>query len=201
MYEIVEDCSPFYIKFKFNGLSKFLDDATLELEKNHKLDGQRSVYQRKIALADSQYFLDQIPFSKQIKFQSDRLAYIITKPGTRHNIHLDVSKISFNFGIQIKDDCCITNWYDIFSVTNSYKTNLGLPLDRYIIDLNESLKNPITPIKTFTQKEGECILFNSDIYHDFDNSSSVNNRIILTLRPVTEFKLGFFAVRKLLFNF
>jgi hypothetical protein len=48
--------------------------------------------------------------------------------------------------------------------------------------------------------QGECILFNTDIYHDFDNRYSENERIILTLRPTFSQSITFEDAKQILFG-
>ena len=53
-----------------------------------------------------------------------------------------------------------------------------------------------------TAKPGECILFNTDIFHDWDNQLSNNYRVVLTLRikqPLTG-KIYFEDAKKIIFG-
>jgi hypothetical protein len=197
--DILEDHSPFYIKFSFDTILDFLLKCQFELKK-HALDGQIPIYQRTIDQNLSDNFLNLLPFGNKFRFQKSRISYIITKPGVKHNVHIDRASISFNFGIDIKDEHCLTSWFDNELVDKSF-TSLSDKNNRAIISNEDWAKNPLEPIKTLTQKQNECILFNSDIYHKFDNSLSVNNRIILTLRPELEDNVTFYDAREILFNF
>jgi hypothetical protein len=49
-------------------------------------------------------------------------------------------------------------------------------------------------------KSNECMLFNVDQFHDWDNRLSPNRRIVLTLRPVPDGELTFNEAAKILFN-
>ena len=51
-----------------------------------------------------------------------------------------------------------------------------------------------------TAVQGECILFNTEIFHDFDNSKSKNERMVLTLRDVEPGNVYFEDVKKRLFG-
>jgi len=50
-------------------------------------------------------------------------------------------------------------------------------------------------------KQGEVVLFNTDIFHDVDNTDSKNERTILTLRSTLFEKLDFFQAREILFGY
>lgn len=49
--------------------------------------------------------------------------------------------------------------------------------------------------------QGDVVLFNTELLHDFDNSNSNNDRTILTIRSRLFEKMDFFTARKILFNF
>jgi len=51
-----------------------------------------------------------------------------------------------------------------------------------------------------TAKPNECILFNTDIWHDFDNSQSTNRRMVLTLRVNNPSTFYFDDAKKALFG-
>ena len=53
----------------------------------------------------------------------------------------------------------------------------------------------------FNLLTNECILFNTDIFHDFDNSQSSSTRVILTLRidETIRKKMYFDDVKNILF--
>jgi hypothetical protein len=51
-----------------------------------------------------------------------------------------------------------------------------------------------------TAVQGECTLFNTKIFHDFDNTESSNIRVILALR-FADSNLRFAGARKKLFGY
>ena len=51
-----------------------------------------------------------------------------------------------------------------------------------------------------TAQVGEAVLFNSDIFHDWDNSASSNRRVVLTLRHTLPNKVSFDDAKKILFE-
>jgi hypothetical protein len=58
----------------------------------------------------------------------------------------------------------------------------------------------VIPLKSMVAIQGECILFNTDIYHDWDNTQSNNERIVLTLRLENPGLMYFDDVKKILFG-
>ena len=57
-----------------------------------------------------------------------------------------------------------------------------------------------TALKSMTAMPGECILFNTELFHDWNNTASNNHRVILTLRIAHPFrtKTYFEDVKKLI---
>ena len=62
------------------------------------------------------------------------------------------------------------------------------------------IKQKHISLKRMTAVQGECILFNTDIYHDFDNSESLNRRTVLTLRHKNPGRWYFDDIKKVLFK-
>ena len=67
--------------------------------------------------------------------------------------------------------------------------------------INAIEKDIIKPAKSMIAKQGEVVLFNTDIFHDVDNTDSKNERTILTLRSTLFEKLDFFQAREILFGY
>jgi hypothetical protein len=65
------------------------------------------------------------------------------------------------------------------------------------------VRNKHTPAKTLIAKPDECMLINTDIFHDWDNSKSSNLRVILTLRLELETtgSVYFEDARKIIFGY
>ena len=57
----------------------------------------------------------------------------------------------------------------------------------------------VTPIKSMVAVQGECMLFNVNMYHDWFNASS-NRRTVLTLRPIEESVISFDDAANYLFD-
>jgi hypothetical protein len=143
--------------------------------------------------------LAQIPFSADIEFKPFRVAFFVTPPGEYYWPHIDGEpegdKISINFSIQVLDDKCVTSWYnedDLKQYKMFRSKNLGLEI------LNFD-KEKTASAKSFTAQQNECILFNTDIWHSWDNSQSTNERIMLTLRTVEKIAT-FNDAKKLIFG-
>jgi hypothetical protein len=199
MYTIIEDCSPYYIKFEYPGLEEFIKKSKLELSKINITDNQNPVFQRKLAREEGLNLLNLLPYKDKFVLQDERVAYIITDGGHRHYVHIDKASVSFNYGISIADELCKTSWYDSKNIEERYSI-LSDDYNRAIVNNNEFLLKSLDPIKTFTQKEGECILFNTDIYHDFDNRESKNKRALLTFRPKLSQHTTFKDAKRILFG-
>jgi len=136
-----------------------------------------------------------MPMKDSINFDSNRVALFITEPGIKSSIHKDGSKMrcGINVTLTVLDDCCKTKWYSDESLSRAPKQYNGYSRIRYPII------EP-APVKTTVFGANECILFNTDIYHSWDNSISTNTRTVLTLRNVGG-DLYFDEVKKLLFEY
>ena len=192
MYTIIEDSSPFYIRFTHDRMKEIIDVCQEELKNNFFIKGFSHRILRKEA---SDKILSLEPFTKTLMLNPHRVSLFVTKPGFYYRAHKDgaENRMSINFTVQILDDKCVTNWYD--DSVSSY------PLDTLGGNSREAIgfdKSKHVPIKTMTAKPNECILFNTDIWHDFDNSQSSNLRAILTLRSIHPGKFYFDDVKKLL---
>ena len=73
-------------------------------------------------------------------------------------------------------------------------------MDRYSVSPDQFKKKPIPSLKSFTHNNGEAVIFNSDIYHDVDNSRSPHRRSILTFRLWPPGEVRFDDVKRILFN-
>jgi len=118
----------------------------------------------------------------------------ITKSSSYRN-----ANISFNYGINILDDKCITSWYDFDTAEKTYNSRYSQN-DRRSIPPDQFSKNPIPSIASFVQKEGEGVLFNADMHHHVDNTMSTNYRTILTFRLIHQGKILYNDAKKILFN-
>jgi hypothetical protein len=190
---VIEDASPFYIRFCYPELQNIID---LCLEEKHLFQQPYPFVNYKLPYNKGKQILKNVPYSKELGLNSFRVSLFITQPGHYYRAHRDglFEQVSINFPIQILDNKCVTSWYDnsqfddfeIDTVGNTSRELVGFQKDKF------------APIKQMTAKMNECILFNTDLYHDFDNSNSENIRVMLTLRPVQVNKHNFDSFKKAL---
>lgn len=203
-YEIIEDCSPFFIRYKHTGSDKVIEMCK-EQKKLHSdiIVNKRPFMHIRLPEPTGISILDHVYKAQEFEFLTQRVSLFVTQPGYYYRPHRDglAIKMGINYNVDIKDDKCVTSWYD-------NKSFEGRPIDflngksREIADYNRDLeKSKILPIKSMVAQQGEVVLFNTDLYHDFDNSYSANERTILTVRSKLFEKMDFFTARQILFNF
>lgn len=195
MYEILEDASPFFIRFRFPGIEHLIAKAKEKFIFRENNDGRthqnNGFSHYRLGQQAGLELLNMVPFRDRLPFIESRVSYFTSQPGYRHHVHIDGAALSFNFGVDIRDSLCKTSWYDEKDINGVYTITSGLPANRAIVNIPEFLENPARPIKTFVHNEGECVLVNTDTFHDFDNSQSPNTRTILTLRILYADKIKF----------
>lgn len=208
-FTIIEDCSPYYIKFTYPGIenvSKYCRENYIydQLPDMVTGDTYHSITDRnyvlfKLSEDQGRELLNQIPLSTLLLFNPRNCSMFVSKPNCIEMPHKDgtETKCGINFGIDIQDDLCITNWYDDSQFEEYNKSNVGtisrIPLG-YVEDRHIPAMSTVT-------KQNECILFNTDIYHNWDNRTSKNRRVLLTLRFKNVGKVYFNDVRKTLFGY
>lgn len=177
-YEIIEDHSPFYIKFKHIGQAEIIDLCRQELT---KISPVKMFRHHKVNLPLAREIIALVPLSRQMTFMEHRVSLFVAAPGYRHEVHIDIAPVSINYGVDIQDDLCETRWYS----TEDIESNLIVyenDINRAIIDHCDFAQHPQQPQKSMTMRQGEAVIFNSSKYHAFDNSESQRPRCILTLR-------------------
>ena len=193
-YSIIEDCSPYYIRFTFDGIRDIADYArSVDLG---KVVEHKGYYHEFIDSDASSNLFSMLPMSDIIKF---KLASIFTTPPAGGcGVHKDGTdhKVSFNIPLQVLDNECLTTWY-----TDNCFT--GMPVETHggytrNIFTDWTKLNQFVPSKSMVAQEGEMILFNTEIFHAWHNNSS-NTRKVLLLRSENPGLLSFYQVRKLLF--
>ena len=180
-YDIIENCSPFYIRIKFNELPQIISEVQSmpDIVFNHT-DYQSYVHSNIIPKVATE-FLSKFELFDDYKFIDTRVGVFTTPPGKGCGIHKDgtIRKVSFNIPIQVLDDKCVTRWYDDETFANTPIT--GLPYSKNV-HLDYTTMQKIPCIKSLVVNAEDMILFNTDIYHSWDNILSTNYRKILTLR-------------------
>jgi hypothetical protein len=204
-YHIIEDCSPYYIRYTFDGLEKLID-----LCRTYTLPPPGPFSFRHLRLEPPlvDKVLDLIPASKQMPLQKDRVSLFMTEPGFYYGAHKDGldHRFSLNFTINILDDKCETSWYsddDLkdYKISTDFLPSVNLAksgASREVLDWNKS--NHI-PLKTMVAQPNEAILFNTELFHAWDNTRSTNRRVVLTLRHSYPDNVYFNDARKMLFGY
>jgi len=199
IYTIIEDCSPYYVRFSFDGLDKIIDFVANQDFKETQIRIYEAYIHYNFNKELAQQVLSMLPMAPMFDFKQDRVAIFETPPGKRNGIHKDGidTKVSFNIPIQILDSECVTSWFsdEELSDCNTLDPE-ALPYARRPKEVSERQK---TPAKTLIVRPNEFILFNTDIWHRWDNSSSTNSRKILTLR-LHDHSLDFTTIKNMLFN-
>ena len=212
-YEIIEDCSPFYIRYRFDGIENFCSIvnkySALNKSKNYSMYDHPSFRHITLENHQAEHVINLTPFGQQMSFSKSRVALLVTEPGFYYGAHKDGNscRFSLNFGLSILDDKCVTSWYsdeDLkdYKISNDYFPSLGFAFPgktaREILGWDKSKHKPI---KTMIAKPNEGVLFNTDIWHDWDNSASSNRRIVLNMRLENPSSTYFEDARKILFGY
>jgi len=199
-YKIIEDCSPYYIRFTHDGIDEFTKRA-LAIHDTYNWDDVNTGDIPKFMHNRLNPFLGKVvlsktPLSSDISFNNMRVSFFKSSPGLYYRAHKDGldHRFSINYTVKILDDQCVTSWYDD-EVQTSYEMDY---LDGRSRELVGFVKQNHIPAKTMIAKPNECILFNTDIYHDWDNSTSSNERIVLTLRSTTPGSVYYDDIRQIL---
>jgi hypothetical protein len=194
-FTIIEDSSPYYIRFKFDNL----DDIVARLQDLlNKLNYENKDFVHfKLKNEVGERILNNLPF-QSVDLNPERVSFFITKPGHYYRAHKDGldHRFSINLTIEILDSACVTSWYSDEDLKD-YSTDYLMGLSRECIGFD---KQKHIPLKSMTAVQGECILFNTEIYHDFDNSKSLNRRTVLTLRHKNPGQWYFDDIKKILFK-
>lgn len=195
-FSIIEDSSPFYIRFTHPGIDELVKKCREYSDPNLKYFSHYK-YPEEQALE----ILSLTPLSKLIPFETARVSLFVSAPGIYYRAHKDglADRFSINYPITILDDKCVTSWYSDSDLKNYQIDTLG-GNSRECINFDRTKH---TPVKTMIAKPGECILFNTDHFHDWNNTASLNIRTILTLRIKLPLRSTtyFNDVRKIIFGY
>jgi len=200
MYTIIEDCSPYYITFKWDGLQEvinFISQQPLEKEEKHAGYQTQWLFQE-----EAMKINDTLPF-KNLGLRLHSFCIFNTYPDGGAGIHKDgiANKVSINIPLQILDDKCITSWYDDDQFKDWLVSDKGMahhiPTRNILRDWRKAATYPA--VKTMIARPDEAVLINTDIYHSFWNKDSPNRRKVLTLRP-DDTTLPFDQIKKIMFE-
>lgn len=203
-YVILEDCSPYFIRYRHEGdthvfnMAKKFQTALMSKWQTMK---HMVPYHNRMPVEDGIKTLEHVYGADRLNFQKERVSLFVTKPKSYYRPHRDGINLNWgiNYNIEILDECCITNWYDSSNFEQRPHTTVnGQYRSREVVDFDFIEYKNLVPLKSMTAKEGEVVLFNTDIYHDVNNMQSDNFRTILTLRTLS-FETTFDQVKKTLF--
>jgi hypothetical protein len=121
----------------------------------------------------------------------------VSEAGFYYGAHKDGLSMRFgiNYPVEILDNECITSWYSDSIADNCQIDNLN-GRSREVVGFE---KNSNTPIYTSVLKMGAPVLFNTNIFHDWDNTNSKNRRMVLTLRS-SNTEMSFDMAKSILFD-
>lgn len=204
-FEIIEDCSPYFIRYKHTG-----SDEVIEMCKRQKqlqidsLEHKKKFIHCRLPEPTGIEILSKVYKAQELSLATTRVSLFVTQPNHYYRPHRDglAVPMGINYNVDIVDDKCVTSWYDNAAFAGRPIDNLPSNSSREIGDYNRRVeKHTIKPAKSMTAKQGEVILFNTDLFHDVDNENSSNERTILTLRSTQFEKINFFKARQILFGY
>lgn len=202
-YTIIEDCSPYYIRFTHDGVDTVVEKCLNVLETceyNFNDSGPHPGFLHYKPSVDACADIHaSVPMNEELDLQQDRAAMFITKPGYYYRCHKDgYQRYSLNYTVKILDDACVTSWYSDEECAHYEIDPMPNKNSRECVGFDKSKH---TPLKRMIAVQGEVILFNTDIFHDWDNSQSDNIRIVMTLRDYRAQTVFFEQARKRLFGY
>jgi hypothetical protein len=201
-YTIIEDCSPYYIRFTHDGIDEVIEYLRSVYEStNFSQSSTQNVnfLHCRLSTEDGIRVLEKIPLSNDMNFLKQRVSFFVSKPGLYYRAHKDGSdhRFSLNYTIKIHDEKCVTSWYSDQDLADYNIDTLLHKTSRECIGFDRTKH---TPLKSMIAKPNECILFNTEIFHDWDNTLSNNERIVLTLRHENTGSVYFDDAKKILFS-
>jgi hypothetical protein len=198
MYTVVEDHSPYYIRYQHpeqDEIVRICQEYLAGLKPadhftHHKVDPQTA-----------QRIADLIPIGRHIPIMLERISLFITPPGVYYPAHKDGvdHRCSLNYAVKILDNTCPTRWYadaDVlphYTITDPFQYNRSREARYFRPNLH-------TPVCSLITQPGDVLLFNTDIFHDFDNRASHNERVVLTVRFAEPEQHYFDDVKKMMFG-
>jgi len=177
---VIEDCSPYFVRFKFDRLEKIISLIKSE-EVNSVVKLQGTYTHKDFSQNITEKIVDYLP--KKFKFNFLTSAIFETPPGGGSGIHKDGkdNRISLNIPIQISDSKCITYWYDDEEQFSHLPFKGDLSYTRNVYADHNNLSKFMFS-KSMIAQENESILFNTDIFHSWKNYSSEHVRKMFVLR-------------------
>lgn len=203
IYTIIEDASPYYIRFTHEGIDNIIKQAESFCLSDYNIDASYGFLHHRLPNESAKSILSHVPMTAQLpEFNDDRVSLFVSTPGMYYRAHKDGldHRFSINYTVRILDDKCVTSWYSDHDLRHYAIDNLKTNISRECVGFKK--ENHI-PLKSMVARPGECILFNTEIFHDWDNRQSTNYRIVLTLRLKQPYcsSLYFEDIRQTLFGY
>lgn len=202
-YTIIEDGSPYFIKFKFDGL----DEIVKQLNDVHDyISSQRPdcyvfSYWSNIPSPQCDEIMAKLPFPTELDISSSRLALWLSEPGWMPMAHKDGEKNRWgiNFGVNIKDDKVPTEWYDEQEMLVYELDETKCSKGRGKRETKMFKRQNHVPIKTGTLLQNEAMLVNTDLFHSWNHLHSPHKRLTLVMRTTNPGDVYFDDVKRILF--
>jgi hypothetical protein len=181
--KILKDCSPHFLIIDHDGRDDIILYSKKILEKNNFkfIRNVGKFSNTRLHHHDAVYLFNASILKIISSVNHQMFASIYTsEPGLCYPVHCDGNSNlpinwSINYMLTVLDNHCKTQWFSSESVRNlKIKETVG----NIIVSENKSLN----PICSYVFQENDCVLMNTAIFHNFDNSASKNIRRILTLR-------------------
>jgi hypothetical protein len=186
-FTIIEDQSPYFIRFQFDNLTKIID-LVKNKEKESIIRFKGSYIHKDFPEPVTKEIISLLPV--EFGFDIAVASIFETLPGGGSGIHKDGkdNRISFNIIIKKDDNECITYWYnneDQFKPKVEYSSEIkqyGDPSYTRNIYKDHKTANKFDYSMSMIAQENEMILFNTEIFHSWKNNSLKFSRKVLTLR-------------------
>lgn len=197
MYNITRDHSPYFVEFEHESVDS-VANAVRSLGLDYNTQPHLGFVHHPLQRSDAISIISMLPFADKLPINERRVSLFITRPGFYYRAHKDGldHRISINYGIDIRDDKCVTSWYsDQDLVQYSIDTLGGYSREAVGFD-----KTQHKPIHQMIARQGKAVLLNTEIYHDFDNSRSNEQRVLLTFRIKDAGMWYFDKVKSIMFD-
>ncbi len=197
MYNITKDNSPYFVEFEHTGIEQIVE-AVKALGIDMQVQPRVGFIHHPLQRVDAISMINLLPFADKIPINERRVSLFITRPGFYYRAHKDGldHRVSINYGIDIRDDKCITSWYDDKDLVQYSIDTLG-GYSREAVGFDKANHKPIHQM---TAQQGKGVLLNTEIYHDFDNSESSEQRVLLTFRIKDAGEWYFEEVKSIIFS-
>lgn len=178
MFTIIEDCSPYYIRFTHDNLDEVIKRSLAAVD---GIEFTKKFTHQKLKHDQIEKIKEVCPLFDLFDLNPIRVSMFVSKPGLYYRAHKDGMdhKFSLNYTAKVLDDKCITNWYSDKDLDQYPIDNLPTRSSRECMGF---VKENHTPTQSMVAKPNECVLFNTELFHDWDNRNSTNERMVLTLR-------------------